>query len=101
MLVRNGSIEDAQRLQLYFAKVVAENLPTLFERAEAPDVQWWTDFIEKLTSSNNSLILVAESEQEIAGILNFNGNTQAQCLHSGAFTVTVAAHWRSKGVGTH
>jgi RimJ/RimL family protein N-acetyltransferase len=100
MNIRNAMIEDAQKLQSYLSEIIDEGLPTLFNREKVPTTEAWEKFIEKFISSHDSILLVAEYENEIIGVLNFSSNRQPQCSHGGDFTVTITEHWRSRGVGT-
>ena len=100
MEIRNITIDDAKKFQIYFSEIIEENLLTMFQRNEAPSVKNWEKFIEKHTSSNDTLFLVIEHNNEIIGALNFSNYTKLQCSHAGSFTVTVTNPWRSKGLGT-
>lgn len=56
--------------------------------------------LEKYTSSENSIFLVAEFEGKITGSLNCPGGSRKAIRHSARLGMSVSKVWRDQGVGS-
>ncbi len=95
--IRQATMDDAEKLQLYFSDIIQENLPTLFSRDSAPQTESWERFIGRHQA--NSLLLIAEIHSQTVGFLNFSQYDRPQCTHSGDVSITTKKQWRSQGIG--
>lgn len=98
--IRPAVEADAARLQQYVADLFAEQLPVLFLRDKAPTVEEERRFIRSMIESPRCVLLVAEAEGEIVGMLDFRGHPEPQRMHAGELGMSTAKHWRGRGVGT-
>ena len=57
-------------------------------------------WIEGFVSSANSLLLVAEFNSQLVGILDFQGGHRRRIAHSGVIGTSVRASMRGQGVGS-
>lgn len=98
--VRRAVEADAPRLQRYVAELFGEKLPVLFVRDRVPSVDDERRYIEEMTQSERSLLLVAEVDGDIVGMLDFHGHKEPQRAHAGELGISTAKGWRGRGVGT-
>lgn len=98
--VRTAVEGDASRLQQYVADLFAERLPVLFLRDKAPTVDDERHFIREMATSPRSLLLVAEVDGDIVGMLDFHGYAEPQRSHAGELGMSTAKAWRGRGVGS-
>ena len=100
MIIRTAIEADATALQAFSAELIAERLPVLFRRDQAPTVEHQHDMIRRLSATPRSALFVAESDGQLVGMLDFHGHQKPQRAHAGEFGMSVAKTWRNKGVGT-
>jgi RimJ/RimL family protein N-acetyltransferase len=84
----------------YMARLVAERLPTLYQRSAAPSVAEELEFIRSACEASRSVIFVADLEGEIIGLLDFAAERKAQAAHGGELGMSVDREQRGKGVGS-
>ena len=99
--IRAAAPEDAVALLGYLDEVTAEtDFLTMGEgkldRTEEKERQ----FIEDHRKTDNKLLILAEIEGQIAGVLGYPGDDRQRLRHAGEFGITVSrAHW-GLGLGT-
>lgn len=98
--VRTAVEQDAPRLTQYLSELFAERLPVLFRRDRVPTVEEERAFIRSLAASSRSVLLVAEANGKVVGMLDFHGHPEPQRAHAGEFGMSSARDWRGRGVGT-
>lgn len=98
--IRPAVEADAPRLQQYVAELFAERLPVLFLRESAPSVEDERRFVQQMLASPRSVLLVAEVDEQIVGMLDFHGHPEPQRAHAGEFGMSSTKQWRGRGVGT-
>ncbi len=100
-LIREAAPEDAARLLHYLDEVTAE---TDFLALGQGDLDWPEEkerrFIEDHRKADNKLLILAEIEGQIAGLLRCAGDERPRLRHAGEFGITISqAHW-GLGLGT-
>ena len=58
-------------------------------------------WINNFSKSPNSLLLIAEFDQQIVGLLFFSGNTKKKNAHTGEFGISVHPDFQRLGIGRH
>ena len=97
-----GIPADAQQLLDLSKAVIGENdfqvtTPEEFNLNLEQEEQW----VEKLNSCSNSLLLVAKVNDEIVGLLDFHGRTNRRKIaHVGSFGMSVKKEYRGQGIGS-
>ena len=107
--LRNGQIavigeavpEDAAALLRHLDEVTAE---TDFLSMGEGELDWTEEkerqFIEDHRKADNKLLILAEIEGQIAGLLGYTGDDRQRLRHAGEFGLTVTrTHW-GLGLGT-
>ncbi len=91
---------DAVKIQQFGELLFKESLPTIYELEKPRTTEEELAVIEKLSESKNSMILIAEHEKEIIGVIHLWGVKFPQSSHVGSIGITVHSDYRSKGVGS-
>ena len=99
-VIREALEADAEELQRYTAEVIAERLPTVLGLAKPPTVEEERRFLGACIQSPNSVVLVAELDGELVGMLDFHGHKGSQRRHAGVFGMSIAKSRRGQGIGT-
>lgn len=98
--IREAQRGDAAGLSIFVSDLLAERLPGIFRRDRAPTEDEERAFIDQMARAPRSVLLVAEAEGVIVGVLDFHGEQKVQRAHAGAFGMSVARQWPRTGVGT-
>lgn len=100
-LIREATPDDAVRLLRYLDEVTAE---TDFLAMGPGELNWPEEkerqFIEDHRQADNKLLLVAEIEGQIAGILGYTGDDRPRLRHTGEFGITISRACWGLGLGT-
>lgn len=99
MQIRTATEADASALRLYAQALFSEHLPGIFDR-HTPTLEEEIEFIRSHTLPDNSTLLIAEKDDQIAGLLGFIGGKLAEQRHAGEFGISVAKEYRAQGIGT-
>ena len=88
-------LEDAARLLRYLDEVTAE---TDFLALGKGELDWPEEkerrFIDDHGRADNKLLILAEIEAHIAGLLRCSGDERPRLRHAGEFGITISrAHW--------
>jgi len=97
--ITTATLADAEELRAYVERLYAERLPGIFRRA-VPTLDEERDYIRAHIEPDNSTMLVARVDGEVAGLLGFAGGESAEDAHAGTFGVSVGAGHRGRGVGS-
>lgn len=100
VLIRNAKPEDAKSLLVLGHEVMAERDFTLTEPDELnysaeQEAAWIRDHLNHPAK----IILVAEIDENIVGIIDFANGSRRRNAHTGEFGMSVAKRWREKGIG--
>lgn len=88
---KSPDIVDAHKIHSYTLEVLSSEqeylitLPTEFTVTVEQQMEW----IQKITEHNNSVIIVAEHENEIIALLDFHGGSKSRLSHTGSFGMSV------------
>jgi len=89
--LKSPGIVDAHKIRSYTIDVLSSEqeyfltLPTEFTVTVEQQMEW----IQKITEHNNSVIIVAEHENEIIALLDFHGGSKSRLSHTGSFGMSV------------
>ena len=99
--IREATKADAQALLDYIRMVAGETEFLSFDPTEwVTTLEQEEAFIEKHRTGENTLIIVAESEDRVVGLLNVHATHKKRLRHNGEFGITVAqSHWGT-GIGS-
>lgn len=97
--IRTATLDDAEALQRYAARLLAEDLPGIYRRP-IPSVEDEVAFIRQHTDRPNSTMLLAVEDGEVLGVVGFVGNVMPQEAHAGVFGLSVDQAHRGRGIGT-
>lgn len=98
--IRSAVPDDAPRVLVHARTVIAEGeflLSTLddFRMIEETEAAWLRMNLE----DPNKLVIIAESEGQVLGVLNFHNGERKRILHQGEMGITVHRDWRDQGIG--
>ncbi|MES2765217.1 MAG: GNAT family N-acetyltransferase [Bacteroidota bacterium] len=99
IIIRFTENSDAEKLAEYVANIFKENLDTIFKRNAKPTVEEQKAFIERMSTAENSFLLIAEYEHQIVGMLDFHVFKVPQKAHGGSFGMSVLKDFRGMGIG--
>jgi RimJ/RimL family protein N-acetyltransferase len=99
-MIRQAVEADAEALQHYAADLFAERLPTVLQHVKPPTVEEERAFLARCIQAPASVVLVAEVDGALVGMLDFHGYRHPQRQHAGVLGMSVAEGWRGQGLGT-
>lgn len=99
-IVREATMDDADALWRFVGTIAAERLPTLTLRDEPPSIDKVTASLTSLIAAPNSVQLIAVSNREVIGGLDFGGHRKPQFAHGGELGMSVMASLRNRGIGS-
>ncbi len=97
--IRHATEDDAAALQSFATRLFAEHLPGIF-RHSPPTLAEEIEFIHSRIEPANSTMLVAMLDDEIVGLLDFEGGSRAEETHAGTFSLSVDRAFRGQSIGT-
>jgi RimJ/RimL family protein N-acetyltransferase len=101
LVVRNPVPEDAAHLLDYAHVVLQESEYFLLEPDELQlSEEEEQDWIQEHCEEHGSLLLAAEVDGFIVGLIGFENGPQRRVTHRGNLHVSVARPWRGIGIGT-
>lgn len=100
IIIRTAKPEDSEIVVEYVNSVAGESdFLTFGENEFMMTVEQEADFIKKTEESENALMLLAISGDDIVGMLNFMGSSKARLKHGGEFGITVRKNYWGQGIG--
>jgi ribosomal protein S18 acetylase RimI-like enzyme len=101
VIIRPINIYDAENY-LYLSKKVDESNFMLYEPGEKKTtVEQQTKFIERILSEENSTVIVAEMNGQLAGFLCALGSSLIRNRHSAYLVLGVLEEYRGQGIATN
>jgi GNAT superfamily N-acetyltransferase len=97
--IRQARLQDVPALLIFAHKLFSEKLPTIF-MVPPPRLVDEEAFVRPYLDKPRWLLLIAEAEGIVVGVLNFKGFEHPQLQHGGEFGISVLRGWRGGGVGT-
>jgi RimJ/RimL family protein N-acetyltransferase len=100
LIIRKAQESDAEQIILHKRKVLDESSHFLGSSLEEfePTIQEEQAWIH--LHNQNGLLLVAEDNQSIIGLLNFRLSTSKKFSHKGFFGMSIQEAYTNKGIGT-
>lgn len=100
VMIRTALPNDAARiLELVYAVFAEEEftLSTLddFHNTEEQETSW----LQKNLDDPGKLVMVAEADGHIIGMLSFHNGERKRIAHLGEFGISVCKVWRNRGIG--
>ncbi|PWU16592.1 MAG: GNAT family N-acetyltransferase [Bdellovibrio sp.] len=100
IVIRSAEGRDAAQILALGKSVMDEGIYTLTESDELDfTVEQEAEWIRSHQDHPAKLILVAEFEERVVGILDFSNGHRRRIAHHGEFGMSVMKPWRDKGVG--
>ncbi len=98
--IRTAQPEDARRILDHARAVMAESVfvlstPEDFRMTEEQEIAW----IQMNRDDPGKLVIVAEGEGQIIGMLNVHSGKRKRIVHVGELGISVNKAWRDQGVG--
>jgi len=99
--IRLATEDDASAL-LAMKLEYLENTKTIpLYKDEYPTILTFEiQLIKRLEEEKNSVLFVAESNNELIGNIDLNGNQRLKLFHTSVIGMGIRAEWRGKGVGS-
>lgn len=100
LVIRHAVPDDALSL-IHYVKEVQKNSEYLVTqeyentRTEVEQAQWILEYLKAL----GKIVLIAEIEGQVVGMLDFANGSRRRIQHVGSFGMSVRLAWRRKGVG--
>jgi RimJ/RimL family protein N-acetyltransferase len=101
--IREAVPADARQLLAHLKRITAEpdsNIALTADEAARMSVEDEIHWIRNFQKTDNSVLLVAEADGQIVGVLDCNGGQRQLLRHVGVIGIVVHPDWRDKGVGT-
>jgi RimJ/RimL family protein N-acetyltransferase len=96
--IRTATLDDAEALQAYAARLFAEDLPGIYRR-ETPTLEQEVEFVRARVEPPNSTLVLAEVDGDVVGLVDLVGYPMAEEAHCGVLAVSVDREWRGRGIG--
>ena len=98
--VRTGEPSDATQILTFARAVSAEDIYSLitldeFTFTDEQEIAW----LQQMKEKPGSLVIVAELEGEIVGMLDFTSGHRKRIAHTGDFGMSVGKAYREDGIG--
>ena len=99
--IRRAQPDDAQNLLDCVKTYIPQSnyIPKLASEIRL-SLQQEIDWIQSFLSSHNSLLLVAEYDNQIIGNIDLNGSRRKIMEHTAAIGMGMLSEWRNSGLGT-
>lgn len=86
-------------LRRYRLKEGTDFKPSSFEEFSSFGEEQQKERIKKYEDDESSILLVAEYNSELIGMIDFQNGKRKRISHKGTFGMSVRSSWRNKGVG--
>lgn len=99
--IRRAEIDDAEKLLRCIKTYVpqSEYIPKLAQEIELT-IEQEKDWINLFLTSENSLLLIAEFDNEIIGNIDLTGSRRKMMQHTAVIGIGMLQDWRNSGLGT-
>lgn len=100
--IRNATTSDADQMHMLGIAVFqsTDYLVATAEEFSAIPKEQQIARIKRLEDSENDLWLVAECNNQIVGMLDFQSNKSIKTKHKGFFGMVINPSWQGKGIGS-
>lgn len=98
--IRRAQETDAERCLSYLSRVGGESDFLSFGEGEFDkSLDDERAIISRIKDSDNGIFIIAEVEQEIVGMLTFEGGSRPRTRHAGEFGISIAKAFWGNGLG--
>jgi RimJ/RimL family protein N-acetyltransferase len=97
--IREVGLDDVEPLQRFAARLFTENPVGVFKRT-IPTLDEEREFIRTFTEPERSVLIAAEEDGEVIGLVSLLARQHPQEAHVGELGISVDAESRSRGIGT-
>lgn len=101
LIIRKAKIEDAEKLTEYMKAIPAESDFLTFGENElnfTPEIEG--EIISSMKDKDNSIMLLAIIDEEVAGNCTFRAGERIRTRHTGEFGITVRKSYWGLGIGS-
>jgi ribosomal protein S18 acetylase RimI-like enzyme len=101
VVLRNGTQSDAAKLNEIANEVfrTSNYLITTPEEFSSFGEDQQKERLKKYEEDEGSILLVADFQGEVIGMLDFQNGKRKRIAHKGTFGMSVRSSWRNKGIG--
>lgn len=100
VIIRSADIENAAAVFELAKAVISEEIYQLTSSAEFNiTLEQEEKWIEAHLNNPDHIILIAETNSKIIGLLNFQNGSGTRIAHTGEFGMSVAKEFRDQGIG--
>jgi RimJ/RimL family protein N-acetyltransferase len=101
VIIRQATEDDAPGL-IALKKSYIKNTTSipLYDFEYKNDIAMEKEWINKFITEGNSLLLVAEHENQLIGNIDLNGNQRKKLFHTGMIGMGIAYEWQNKKIGS-
>lgn len=102
VVIRQAKVTDAQNLLSTFKTYIpqSEFIPKLESEIKLRTLEQQEKWIRNLISAKNSILLVAEIDNEIVGNVDLTGSSRKVMEHTAVVGMGMLKDWRNTGLGT-
>ena len=101
VMIRSAAISDAQAILKLSEGVIGEEIYQLTSSSEFKmTIEAEEKWIESHLSNPNKIILIAQINSKIVGVLDFSNGHRQRIAHTGEFGLSVEKSVRDQGIGT-
>lgn len=97
--IREVGLDDVEPLQRFAARLFTENPIGVFKRS-IPTLDEEREFIRTFTEPDRSVLIAAENDDEIVGLVSLLARQHPQEAHVAELGISVDAGYRDQGIGT-
>lgn len=100
ILIRSATPADAQGiLRLAHEEIIEDSFSITTTEEFHFTIEQEVDWIQSHINSTGSVMIVAEVDEQVIGMLNFQNSYRKRLAHQGEFGIGVGRAWRDQGVG--
>lgn len=101
IIIREAQLTDAEQLLFCIKKYIPQSdyIPK-YEQEIKLTIEQERDWIQSFLKNHNSLLLVAEFDNEIIGNIDLTGSRRQMMEHTAVIGMGMLAEWRNIGLGT-
>ncbi len=98
--IREATYKDARIVLVFLQSIMGEELPVILSRDKLPTLVEEVAWIESFRREPHSKLFVAEKDERILGLIEFQAHNAKETHHGGTFGMTVIKDVRGQGIGT-
>jgi RimJ/RimL family protein N-acetyltransferase len=100
LVIRNVMVDDAEQMAQFKQYISQESDFLSFGKNEIEkSAECEAQLIQSTSAAENSVIIIAVANEEIAGFVTFNGGFRVRKKHSGDMGIAVRKQYWGKGIG--